>query len=65
MDVLDKYHFHFTSMTEKMEKVKFPVLRDLSQLGRKLAKGRLIDSNTIIGLILSSEAVVRPADLRF
>lgn len=52
-------------MTEKMEKVKFPTLRDLSQLGRKLAKGRLMDNNTLLSLILSSETVVKPADLRF
>ena len=52
-------------MTEKMEKVKFPILRDLSQLGRRLARGKLMDNNTLLSLILSSETVVKPADLRF
>lgn len=64
MDILGKYYFHFTSMTEKMEKVKFPLLRDLSQIGRKLARGRIIDNNTLLSLILSSETVVKPSDLR-
>ena len=38
-ELLDKYNFNFTSMVEKLQKIKIPIYRDISKMARRISLG--------------------------
>ena len=36
-ELLNKYYFSFTSMVEKLQKIKIPIYRDISRMARKIS----------------------------
>lgn len=39
-DTLDKLHFNFYHLVDRIDAIKFPLLRDLSRVGRDLMNER-------------------------
>jgi predicted nuclease with TOPRIM domain len=36
-ELLNKYYFSFTSMVEKLQKIKIPIYRDISRMARRIS----------------------------
>ena len=64
-DILLKNNFNFTSCVEKFQKIKFPIFRDLSKLGRDLIRNRKIANNVKLDLLNSNELTFKSSDIRF
>jgi hypothetical protein len=57
-DTLDKLHLSFTHLVERIDVVKFPLLRDLSRVGRDLMQERTAGRHNRIDFISSIEMAV-------
>lgn len=64
-DTLDKFHFNFTHLVERIDAVKFPILRDLSRVGRNFMNERKAARHNRIDYIHSNEMTVNYGDIRF
>ena len=63
-DILIKNRFNFTSCVEKLEKINFPIFRDLSKLGRDLIRNHAVPHSVRLDLLNSNELTFKANDIR-
>ena len=64
-ELLNKYNFSFTSMVEKLQKIKIPIYRDISRMARRISLGKSTPKEDRFDYIDSYELSFKTNSLTF